>query len=149
MRLWSLHPGNLDAKGLVACWRETLLAQKVLQGRTRGYRNHPQLERFKSLDRPLAGIGAYLVGLVDEADRRGYRFNRALIDIPATVSEPLIDVHRGQLAYERWLLDTKLAQRDPDLLATSNPRRLRPHPIFRPVRGNIEDWERVLPAYRA
>ncbi|WP_217348849.1 pyrimidine dimer DNA glycosylase/endonuclease V, partial [Mycobacteroides abscessus] len=22
MRLWSLHPGNLDAKGLVACWRE-------------------------------------------------------------------------------------------------------------------------------
>ena len=101
MRLWSLHPGNLDAKGLVACWRETLLAQKVLQGRTRGYRNHPQLDRFKSLELPLAGIGAYLVGLIDEADRRGYQFNRDLIDVPAATLEPLIDVHRGQLAYER------------------------------------------------
>ncbi|NGX09057.1 pyrimidine dimer DNA glycosylase/endonuclease V [Mycobacteroides franklinii] len=149
MRLWSLHPGNLDAKGLVACWRETLLAQKVLQGRTRGYRNHPQLDRFKSLELPLAGIGAYLVGLIDEADRRGYQFNRDLIDVPAATLEPLIDVHRGQLAYERWLLDTKLAQRDPDLLAAENPLRLHPHPIFRPVRGEIEGWEKVLPDYPA
>jgi len=30
MRLWSLHPRYLDAKGLVALWREGLLAQKVL-----------------------------------------------------------------------------------------------------------------------
>ncbi|OHT89399.1 pyrimidine dimer DNA glycosylase/endonuclease V [Mycobacteroides saopaulense] len=147
MRLWSLHPCNLDAKGLVACWRETLLAQKVLQGRTRGYRNHPQLDRFKTLEQPLAGIGAYLVGLVDEADRRGYRFNRELIDVPATVSEPLIDVHGKQLDYERWLLDTKLAQRDPSLLVADNPLRLRPHPVFRPVGGEIEIWEKVLPSY--
>lgn len=148
MRLWSLHPCNLDAKGLVACWRETLLAQKVLQGRTRGYRNHPQLHRFTSLEQPLDRIGAYLVGLADEADRRGYRFNRELIGVPAAALEPLIDVHRGQLTYERWRLDTKLMQRDPTLLA-DNPSRLRPHPIFRPIRGEIESWEKVLPSYPA
>ncbi|ANA99412.1 pyrimidine dimer DNA glycosylase [Mycobacteroides chelonae CCUG 47445] len=147
MRLWSLHPCNLDAKGLVACWRETLLAQKVLQGGTRGYRNHPQLDRFASLAQPVAAIGVYLVGLANEADQRGYRFNRGLIGFPAAAFEPLIDVHRGQLAYERWLLDTKLAQRNPDLLATDSPMRLRPHPLFRPVRGDIENWEKVLPAY--
>ena len=147
MRLWSLHPCNLDAKGLVACWRESLLAQKVLQGGTRGYRNHPQLERFTSLAEPVATIGAYLVGLADEADQRGYRFNRELISFPAAAFEPLIDVHRGQLAYERWLLDTKLAQRNPELLATNSSTRLRPHPIFRPVHGDIENWEKVLPTY--
>lgn len=38
MRLWTLHPKYLDPKGLVALWRETLLAQRVLAGRTRGYR---------------------------------------------------------------------------------------------------------------
>jgi hypothetical protein len=32
MRLWSLHPRYLDAKGLQAVWREGLLAKKVLQG---------------------------------------------------------------------------------------------------------------------
>lgn len=149
MRLWSLHPCNLDARGLVACWRETLLAQKVLQGRTRGYRNHPQLHRFASLELPLDGIGAYLVGLADEADRRGYRFNRELIGVPDAALEPLIDVHRGQLVYERWLLDTKLTQRDPAFLAADNQSRLRPHPIFRPIRGEIESWEKVLPSYPA
>ena len=36
MRLWSLHPRYLDAKGLVALWREGLLAQAVLKGQTKG-----------------------------------------------------------------------------------------------------------------
>lgn len=36
MRLWSLHPNCLDAQGLVALWREALLAQAVLRGQTRG-----------------------------------------------------------------------------------------------------------------
>jgi hypothetical protein len=29
---------------LVAVWREGLLAQAVLQGKTNGYKNHPQLD---------------------------------------------------------------------------------------------------------
>ena len=41
MRLWSLHPAHLDRQGLIACWREALLAQKVLAGLTTGYRSHP------------------------------------------------------------------------------------------------------------
>ena len=39
MRLWSLRPKYLDSQGLVALWREGLLAQAVLRGKTRGYRN--------------------------------------------------------------------------------------------------------------
>ena len=49
MRLWSVHPLHLDRQGLTACWREALLAQAVLAGRTRGYRAHPQLERFREV----------------------------------------------------------------------------------------------------
>ena len=79
MRIWSLHPSLLDRRALVACWRETLLAQKVLRGLTRGYTNHPQLIRFRAHPQPLEAVAAYLSGLADEADARGYSFNRALI----------------------------------------------------------------------
>ena len=79
MRIWSLHPCLLDRRALVACWRETLLTQKVLRGLTRGYTNHPQLIRFRAHPQPLEAVAAYLSGLVDEADARGYSFNRALI----------------------------------------------------------------------
>ena len=74
MRLWSLHPRYLDAKGLVALWREALLAQKVLQGNTKGYRNHPQLSRFKQQIDPLAAVAAYLCEVQREAARRGYHY---------------------------------------------------------------------------
>jgi len=79
VRIWSLHPSLLDRRALVACWRETLLAQKVLRGLTRGYTNHPQLIRFRAHPQPLEAVAAYLSRLADEADARGYSFNRALI----------------------------------------------------------------------
>ncbi|MFN3505685.1 MAG: pyrimidine dimer DNA glycosylase/endonuclease V, partial [Caldimicrobium sp.] len=60
MRLWSIHPMYLDARGLVALWREALLARKVLIGETSGYRNHPQLVRFKRSASPLDAINRYL-----------------------------------------------------------------------------------------
>ncbi|GMA24007.1 hypothetical protein GCM10025864_17660 [Luteimicrobium album] len=82
MRLWSVHPRYLDRQGLTACWREALLAQAVLAGRTTGYRNHPQLERFRAADDPLRTVGAYLAAVADEASARGYRFDRARIDAP-------------------------------------------------------------------
>jgi hypothetical protein len=66
MRLWTLHPQYLDSKGLVAAWREGLLAQKVLAGKTRGYRHHPQLKRFQAQSQPLAAIAAFLGGLAAE-----------------------------------------------------------------------------------
>lgn len=69
VRIWSLHPKYLDRQGLTACWRETLLAQAVLAGRTRGYRSHPQLERFREHPDPISAVGWYLHGIADEAMR--------------------------------------------------------------------------------
>lgn len=144
MRIWSLHPGYLDAKGLVACWRETLLAQKVLDGKTSGYRNHPQLRRFRLCADPLASIGVYLDGLEVEAAARGYKFNRALILHPRGGSlVPRMLVNDGQMDYEAEHLLAKLALRDParcEVLA-SELAALRPHALFTVVPGGIEDWE--------
>lgn len=147
MRLWSLHPTYLDTKGLLAGWRETLLAQKVLDGRTAGYRNHPQLARFRAAADPLAAVGNYLEGLAREADARGYNFNRALIlHPPADGPVQMLTVAAGQVGYEREHLLAKLAVRDPEresLLAAADPPRL--HPAFRAVPGGIEPWERPVP----
>ncbi|MFI8411139.1 pyrimidine dimer DNA glycosylase/endonuclease V [Paeniglutamicibacter gangotriensis] len=144
MRLWSLHPRYLDTKGLLACWRESLLAQKVLDGKTSGYRNHPQLQRFRATNDPLAAVGTYLEGVAREADARGYNFNRALILCPpAPDLVALLPVTTGQLEYERGHLLRKLAVRDPEIeaiLAVADPLEL--HPAFRAVPGDIESWER-------
>jgi hypothetical protein len=146
MRLWSLHPRYLDQKGLVACWRESLLAQKVLAGGTTGYRNHPQLVRFRAASDPMAAIGAYLAGLADEADGRGYRFNAALILSPAVGTAVPILVTEGQLHYERQHLLAKLATRDPDRIRQLAPA-LAPipdaPPLFKVIGGPVEDWERA------
>lgn len=163
MRIWSLHPVLLDQKGLVACWRETLLAQKVLQGRTSGYRNHPQLERFRAHADPLAAIGAYLSGVADEADARGYRFNRDLIvralSSPGDGPAP-IEVTTGQLELEFQHLMGKLAVRDPDRHARwsraptgvtssgppGSPGTPPAHALFTVVPGPVAGWERATGA---
>src|SRR3954463_9117853 len=106
MRLWTLHPRYLDAKGLVASWREALLAQKVLQGRTRGYRNHPQLHRFRAAVDPLAAIAAFLHALAAEANHRGYKFD--VTKIVAVSGALSIRETRGQLNYEWAHLRRKL-----------------------------------------
>ena len=111
MRLWTLHPKYLDAQGLVALWREGLLAQKVLQGRTRGYRNHPQLDRFKAQADPVAAIARYLRAVQEEAARRGYRFTRS--KIARRPGGRAIAETRGQLAYEWRHLRRKLKRRAP------------------------------------
>jgi len=74
VRLWSVHPKYLDARGLVALWREALLAQAVLRGGTKAYLHHPQLQRFRAQPSPLGAIADYLRGVHDEAIRRGYAF---------------------------------------------------------------------------
>jgi hypothetical protein len=142
MRIWTLHPKYLDAKGLVALWREALLAKHVLAGRTRGYRHHPQLERFSAHRRPEAAIDAYLQAVHAEALLRGYSFDpkkltglRIRIPMPET---------RGQLRYEWQHLMKKLRVRDASrhraLRAVVRPE---PHPLFRIVSGDVRDWERL------
>ncbi len=140
MRLWSLHPKYLDARGLVALWREALLAQAVLAGRTRGYRNHPQLDRFRQTPDPLATISVYLWGVYQESLRRGYDFD--ISRIAHRVGRQRMQVTRGQLAYEMEHLRNKLEKRDEVAFnAIKSVRLLKPHPMFDAVAGGVEEWE--------
>ena len=141
MRLWSLHPKYLDAKGLVALWREGLLALEVLRGKTRGYRNHPQLQRFKEQEKPAASIAWYLWHVYQESLARGYRFNPAKIRRRPPCRT--ITVTTGQLLFERRHLLAKLARRDPvrraPLRQAGTPEA---HPLFRVEAGPREPWEK-------
>lgn len=142
MRLWTLHPKYLDAAGLVALWREGLLAQKVLLNETRGYRAHPQLARFKQRSDSLALIAAYLDAVCEEATSRGYNFDRKKIQMRR--SRKKLTCTRGQLLYEWQHLRRKLEIRSPDKFATLNAvRRPVAHPMFTIVAGAVEPWERV------
>jgi len=140
MRLWSLHPRYLDARGLVALWREGLLAQAVLAGWTRGYRHHPQLARFRAAPDPGRAIAAYLRCVHEEALRRGYRFDRD--KVASWEPCPQLPVTEGQLRCEWDHLRAKLAIRAPAWLET-----LRaipapdPHPLFAVEPGGIAPWE--------
>jgi len=142
MRLWSLHPRYLDAKGLVALWREGLLAQVVLAGLTRGYRNHPQLDRFRGHRDPAAAIAVYLGHIADEAKVRGYNFDRS--KLPRKKTSIRLTVSDGQLTLEWQHLLAKLRDRDSvrhachASIATPDP-----HPFFVIVPGPIAAWERA------
>lgn len=142
MRLWSLHPKYLDPKGLVALWREALLAQAVLRGATRGYRDHPQLERFRAQASPAGFIAEYLRAVHAESVERGYRFDADRIAPDRAIGR--IAVTRGQIELEWVHLRRKLEARAPDWrYATLTPDTVLPHPLFRAVPGEVADWERT------
>lgn len=143
MRLWSIHPEYLDSRGLVALWREGLLARKVLTAATKGYRNHPQLKRFKNVADPILAIDAYLSVVLRESQRRGYSFDASKIRRRQTW--PTIPVTRGQAMYELMHLKRKLKERDYDVyLRLEKVQVPKPHPLFKLVEGSIEDWEKPL-----
>lgn len=142
MRLWTVHPKYLDAKGLVALWREGLLARAVLLGRTRGYRHHPQLLRFQKSADPVGSINRYLQVVADEATARGYRFNAT--KLRGRRSARTISATRGQLAYEWKHLLAKLRRRDRGRYAAAlKVRRPGVHPSFRLRAGAVEPWEKT------
>lgn len=147
MRLWTVHPKYLDARGLVALWREALLAQAVLSGKTRGYTRHPQLERFRKAASPKAAIASYLRIVHAESVARGYRFDDTKIGNGQ--SKQRISVTRGQLNYEWEHLKAKLRRRDPvrweQFQSLARPK---PHPQFRVTPGPVEGWE-VVPSANA
>jgi len=142
MRLWTLHPKYLDARGLVAAWREGLLAQAVLAGATRGYTAHPQLLRFRRAAAPVTAIAGYLDAIHREARRRGYAFDRGKIGRAPTSRR--IPVTAGQLRYEWRHLKAKLQKRDAEWLEGLG-RVVQPdaHPLFRIIPGPVEEWEVV------
>jgi hypothetical protein len=138
-----VHPKYLDARALVALWREALLAQAVLRGRTNGYVHHPQLKRFRAQPSPLSTIADYLRGVHTEAVRRGYAF--AAEKIGPDRGSGVIAVTRGQLMYEWNHLMAKLAIRDPERRGElAYVKRPRPHPLFRLVPGDVEAWEKRM-----
>ena len=137
--MWSLHPRYLDPRGLVALWRGALLARAVLAGLTRGYRQHPQLLRFRQCADPGRAIAAYLAEVHAEAVRRGYRFDPAKLE-PAGCAQ--LAVTRGQIEYEWGHLAAKLQSRSPEWLRQFGPADApEPHPLFQVVPGGIAEWE--------
>jgi hypothetical protein len=142
MRLWSIHPKYLDSKGLVAAWREGLMAQKCLAGHTKGYNNHPQLIRFKNMSDPITAIGTYLNHIAFEANKRNYHFDSTKI---LTSDENIkMSVTKGQLEYEWQHFLKKIEARDPskhEMLV--NIRVPEAHPIFEISAGKIEEWEKI------
>lgn len=142
MRLWSLHPKYLDPQGLVALWREGLLAQAVLHDETRGYRNHPQLDRFKQCALPQAAMRAYLMALYVESQARGYRFDRSKIKESGAFDR--LPVTSGQVAYEWAHLMSKLKNRNPVSYSLwQNLDVVEVHPLFDLVPGQVESWEKT------
>jgi hypothetical protein len=144
MRLWTIHPQHLDTAGLTALWRESLLAQKVLEGNTKGYKNHSQLIRFKDTNNALNQIRFYMHSIADEADARGYNYNRSLIGPCGVDSVSRMPVTEGQFAYEFKWLQQKLEKRNPNMF-TANEKEgvVEIHPLFYIIDGDIEHWERV------
>jgi hypothetical protein len=149
MRLWSIHPKYLDSIGLIALWREALLAQKVLLGQTVGYKNHPQLNRFRSTPDPVATIGQYLYFVYYEAfNYRGFNFDFSKIqNYQGELIQ--IDVSDSQLNYEFQHLQNKLTTRNIEkfhdnlLYSSLHNELVDTHKIFNKITGNIADWEIV------
>lgn len=142
MRLWSIHQKYLDSKGLVALQREGLLAQNVLLGNTKGYKNHPQLIRFKNTSNQSAAMASYLRSVIEEADCRGYNFDRSkIVDM---VFKDKIPVTSGQVQYEFEHLLKKLETRDQDLYQKyKDAVELDLHPLFSRIPGEIESWGKL------
>ena len=146
LRLWSLHPSYLDSKGLNAVWREGLLAQAVLLGRTTAWKKHSQLLRFQNHGEPISAIGFYLLKIHEEANNRGYNYTRIKISNPSKNIKPM-DVTKGQLLFESTILMERLRTRDSrkyEELFDLNRREIipKPHPLFALTEGDVEHWEK-------
>ena len=142
MRIWSIHPKYLDAMGIVALWRETLLAKNVLEGKTKGYINHPQLNRFKRCKNPVDAVNQYLTEVYKESVLRGYKFNNKKIN--PEFGKTKIKVTSKQIEYEAKHLLGKLKIRDKDKYTSLKKlKSFESNPLFKITEGEIEDWEIV------
>ena len=108
-----------------------------------GYANHPQLLRFRAAADGPAAIGDYLTTLADEADDRGYKFDRSKIQANSLTPTQL-PLTTGQLDYEWQHLLAKLEVRSPDVkVKWADVARPEPNPIFHLVTGPIAEWEKI------
>ncbi|MFA5764213.1 MAG: pyrimidine dimer DNA glycosylase/endonuclease V [archaeon] len=143
MRLWSLSPQYLDRQGLLAVWREGLLAKKVLQGKTKGYKNHPQLIRFKAFKNPKKAINSYLYFVFLESQKRGYVFDKTKIN--CVELKGIIEVNSGQIEFELEHLLKKLKNRDLEKFKEIKKLKgkIKTNLIFKTKKGKIESWEKI------
>jgi len=121
------------------------LAKKVLEGQTKGYKNHSQLERFKNTHDPISYINYYLSGVFDQASMRKYKYDESKID-SFEVTEG-ISVNHKQVIYEFNFLQDKLFSRDIKQWKINESYResgyIILHPLFYIKLGEIESWEKV------
>lgn len=96
----------------MALWREGLLAKAVLEGKTRGYTHHPQLKRFREHPDPLAAIQAYLKVVLEEAGRRGYRFDPSKVAWPGELEQGPQKKAQGLLKQEKGVQKQLPTQRE-------------------------------------
>ena len=144
MRLWTISFKYLDAKGFVALWREALLAKNVLAGLTKGYKNHPQLDRFYAHENALEAINAYLAEVYAQACARGYKFDAAKAGEFDERNLVKIAVSSGQIEYEFAFLQKKLKSRDVKAYERNlSVKNIEIASIFKEVDGGIEPWEKV------
>lgn len=145
MRIWSINPKYLDGKGIVALWRETLLAKKVLEGKTKGYRKHSQLFRFKNAYDPLLAINFYLYVVYNESLKRGYYFDCEKFRFSSYILElEKITLTSHQIEYEFIHFLNKLKKRNyQHYKKLENIEIIEAHPLFNIIEGDIEFWEKV------
>ena len=144
MRLWTINFKYLDAKGLVALWREALLAKNVLAGLTKGYKNHPQLDRFYAHENALEAVNAYLAEVYEEGRTRGYKFDAAKVGEFDARNLAKISVAHSQIEYKFAFLQKKLKSRDRVVYERNlSVKNIEIAGIFEEVTGGIEPWEKV------
>lgn len=146
MRLWTIHPCYLDTAGLNGCWRESLLAKKVLEGKTKGYKNHPQLIRFKNSEDPILAIDIYIGSLLLESAYRGFSYHppKSILTISHKDGMDKISVSEGQIAYEAMFLVKKLKDRKSTGRKSISPvNNIEICELFESVPGDIENWEKI------
>ena len=123
-----------------------MLAKHVLEGRTKGYTQHPQLNRFKAADNSLPLIHYYLEEVYKEAMHRNYRFDPSKFEVIEKPSGLTVTV--GQLNYEMQHLLNKLQLRDKERYEQIKQLIVvEPHPVFNIIPGDVEDWE-IIGSYR-
>ena len=151
MRLWSIHPKYLDSKRLTAQWREALLCRKVLEGKTKGYKSHPQFLRAKNHSQPFYFINYFLYTIWQEATNRGYNYDKSklIMELSEKYQCPFesIEVTTGQLEYEYHHMQLKAGEFSSQYVineeAFMNEGFIEPNPCFVSIPGDIQSFEKV------
>lgn len=143
MLVWSIHPSYLEVKNFVALWSESLLAQNVLLGNTKGWVNHPQLIRFRKHEFPLQAIANYLHDVCDEAENRGYNFKLEKIQLPWQKIDKL-QITMAGIEHEWQYFLKKMKLRNLKYFNKwKNNIEIKTHPAFKIIEGKIKDWEYI------